>query len=54
MARREGFIARGHLQDQSNGFVTEYIHGVKAVTTRLWDPDDEDKVFFEKLEGGWK
>ena len=51
MARPEASIARGYVQDQCNGFVTEYLHGMKAVTNRLWDPDDDDEDTYEKLEG---
>ena len=57
MARPEGSIARGYIEDASNGFVTEYIHGVKAVSTRLWDAEDEDEDTYEVLEGAsstWK
>lgn len=51
-ARPEASIAHGYLVDECLGFITEYMHGFKPVSRRVWDEDAEDGDEYEKTEGG--
>jgi len=44
-------LAKGYVYDEMIGFFVEYMHEFRHVRSWIWDPDEEEGVCDEVLEG---
>ncbi len=51
MARPEDSMAKGYIQDECLGFVTEYLQRFETIQRCIWDADEEKGDVGEVLEG---
>jgi hypothetical protein len=49
--RLKASMALGYVLDETLGFVTKYMQTFTQVRRRVWDVDEEKKVYGEVLEG---
>lgn len=50
--RPEACMATGYLAEEALGFVTDYTSLSPYIKRRIWDMEEDDKVYGEVLEGG--
>jgi hypothetical protein len=50
-SKPEGSMAMGYTWDASLGFITEYLDLYPHTRRRMWDPNEEEMVAGEVLQG---
>ena len=52
--RPEACMASGYLTDEALGFVTDYTALSPYIKRRIWDMEEDERVYGERVEGGSK
>jgi hypothetical protein len=51
MAPPKGSMADGYVLEETLGFMIEYLHEFEHVSKKIWDAEEEERIFGEVSDG---